>query len=80
MASIDRASRERFLAAIGDDRLSGFEALGRLETPPLPPEGPSAEASLYPALHRLEADGQLEAAWLPNASGTVRRRYGRRRR
>jgi PadR family transcriptional regulator PadR len=34
-----------------------------------------SEGSLYPALHRLEADGALEAKWQPSEKGPSRRYY-----
>jgi DNA-binding PadR family transcriptional regulator len=77
MDPLDPSIRDRVLAAIDGGRLSGFETLGRLE---VDSQAPGAESFLYPALHRLEADGRLQAAWPPNQSGTVRRRYSRRRR
>ena len=33
------------------------------------------EGTLYPALHRLERDGLLEAKWMPSPSGKKRRYY-----
>lgn len=75
MEPFDRTTGEDLLAAIDGDRLSGFEALGRLEGDGRTLGG---QAFLYPALHRLEAEGRLEAGWTTNAAGTVRRRYRRR--
>jgi hypothetical protein len=40
---------------------------------------PDDQALLYPALHSLEADWDLEAAWLPDANGVPRRTYTKRR-
>ena len=39
-----------------------------------------SEGSLYPTLHRLEADGKLRAAWERTQSGSLRRRYSVTRR
>jgi DNA-binding PadR family transcriptional regulator len=77
MDPFERSTQDRVLAAVDGDRLSGFEALGRIEADGRAPEG---EAFLYPALHRLEATGRLEADWSANASGDVRRRYRPKRR
>ncbi len=63
-------ARRRVLAAVGDGGLSGFEVARALDAAP-------NESGVYPTLHRLEADGQLRAAWLPNASGAIRRTYRR---
>jgi hypothetical protein len=40
---------------------------------------PADASLLYPALHSLEADWRLEAAWLPEAGGVRRRTYRKRR-
>ena len=40
---------------------------------------PADASLLYPALHSLEADWRLEAAWLPKAGGVRRRTYRKRR-
>lgn len=77
MDPFDRGTQDRVLAVIEGDRLSGFEAFGRLEASDRAPGG---HGFIYPALHRLEADGQLRAEWSANGSGTVRRRYSRGRR
>jgi DNA-binding PadR family transcriptional regulator len=69
----DSEARRRALAAIGDGGLSGFEVARALSAG-------RDEAGVYPTLHRLEADGHLRAAWLPNASGATRRTYRRTRR
>jgi DNA-binding PadR family transcriptional regulator len=37
------------------------------------------QAFLYPALHSLEADRKLRAAWRPDVAGVSRRTYQRRR-
>ena len=63
------------MAAIGGDRLSGYEVLARLAKPPAEPEPP--ELALYPALHRLEAVGRLRAGWSTDPSGRRRRLYRR---
>jgi DNA-binding PadR family transcriptional regulator len=64
------------MAAIGSDRLSGYEVLVRLAKPlaaPEPPEPP--EPALYPTLHRLEAVGRLRAGWSTDPFGRTRRLY-----
>jgi hypothetical protein len=40
---------------------------------------PADASLLYPALHSLEADWRLEAAWLLEAGGVSRRTYRKRR-
>jgi hypothetical protein len=40
---------------------------------------PDDQALLYPALHSLEADWGLKAAWLPDANGVPHRTYTKRR-
>lgn len=37
------------------------------------------EPSLYPVLHRLEADWKIRATWQAGADGTLHRTYRRRR-
>lgn len=61
------------IAAIGSDRLCGYEVLFRLAKPPAAPEPP--EPLLYPTLHRLEAVGRLRAGWSTDPSGRTRRLY-----
>lgn len=63
------------MAAIGSDRLSGYEVLVRLAKPPAAPEPP--EPALYPTLHRLEAAGRLRAGWSTDRFGRTRRLYRR---
>jgi len=64
-------ARRRVLVAIGEGRLSGFQVARALNAG-------RDESGVYPMLHRLEADGHLQAAWTPNASGATRRTYCRR--
>jgi DNA-binding PadR family transcriptional regulator len=72
-ATVSAESLAAVMAAIGSDRLSGYEVLVRLAKPPAAPE--SREQAVYPALHRHEADGRLTAAWSTDQSGRTRRLY-----
>jgi hypothetical protein len=74
-AAVSAESLAAVAAAIGSDRLSGFDVLVRLAKPPAAPEPP--EPALYPTLHRLEADGRLKASWSTDPSGRTRRLYRR---
>ena len=83
--------RQRVLEALGGEALTGPAILLRMGEPPTaadagaaggaePGGAEPADASLlYPALHSLEADWRLEAAWLPEAGGVRRRTYRKRR-
>lgn len=74
MDTLSAESLAAVIAAIGSDRLSGYEVLVRLATPaaPKPPE-----PLLYPTLHRLEAVGCLRAGWSTDPSGRTRRLYSK---
>jgi DNA-binding PadR family transcriptional regulator len=79
----DPGLRRRLLDALGERPLSGHEVVQRLArdkqgAAAFP--GSAGEASIYPALHRLEADGKLRAAWERTQSGSLRRRYSVTRR
>jgi DNA-binding PadR family transcriptional regulator len=78
MNATERAGAERVLAAIGSDRLTGFETLARLDV--IDRTAAAGEAFLYPALHRLEATGRLRASWATDSAGNPRRMYARTRR
>jgi len=78
--------RRRVLEALRGEALTGPAILRRMSEPPTAAEGGSAGGAepggaslLYPALHSLEADWRLEAAWLPEAGGVRRRTYRKRR-
>lgn len=81
--------RGQILEAVGSERRSGFEiaellaAAASPERETAPPEPNTVaerdELALYPTLHRLEAERQLDATWCPDASGSTRRRYRLRR-
>jgi PadR family transcriptional regulator PadR len=62
------------LATLRDGELHGYEIARRIRT-----RGGEAftlsEGSLYPALHRLETDGALEASWRDGEAGPRRRYY-----
>lgn len=75
-ATVSAESLAAVMAAIGSDRLSGYEVLVRLAKPPAAPEPP--EPALYPALHRLEAVGRLRAGWSADPFGRTRRLYRKR--
>jgi len=75
MATVSAESLAAVMAAIGSDRLSGYEVLVRLAEPPAATEPP--EPALYPTLHRLEAVGRLRAGWFTDPSGRTRRLYRR---
>jgi PadR family transcriptional regulator, regulatory protein PadR len=62
------------LAALVDGELYGYEIAQRLGTRTGGVVAPS-EGSLYPALHRLEADGAVTAAWRAGEKGPRRRYY-----
>jgi hypothetical protein len=74
-ATVSAESLAAVMAAIGNDRLSGYEVLVRLGKPPAAPETP--ELALYPTLHRLEAVGRLSASWSADPFGRTRRLYRR---
>ena len=74
-ATVSAASLAAVIAAIGSDRLSGYEVMVRLAKPLAAPEPP--EPALYPTLHRLEAVGRLRAGWSTDPSGRTRRLYRR---
>jgi DNA-binding PadR family transcriptional regulator len=78
MDATEQTQLERVLRAIGTDRLSGFEALARLDCTDRTAAG--REAFLYPTLHRLEASGRLGGCWEANSLGNRRRLYARRSR
>jgi DNA-binding PadR family transcriptional regulator len=61
------------LAVVGDEPLHGYAVIEELR---LRSEGAFdlAEGTIYPVLHRLEADGLLSSAW-SQASGRRRRVY-----
>jgi PadR family transcriptional regulator, regulatory protein PadR len=61
------------LAVIGDEPLHGYAVIEELRRRS---EGAFdlAEGTLYPVLHRLEADGLLSSAW-SDSSGRRRRVY-----
>jgi PadR family transcriptional regulator PadR len=62
------------LATLRDDELHGYEIARRIRAR----SGGAftlSEGSLYPALHRLETDGALEAAWRAGEGGPRRRYY-----
>lgn len=81
MAAVSAEAIADVMAAIGSDRLSGYEVLIRLGKPPAAQETPAApeppELALYPTLHRLEAVGRLRAGWSTAPSGRRRRLYRR---
>ncbi len=62
------------LSVIGDGELYGYQIAQvireRSDGAFVPSEG-----SLYPTLHRLEADGALVATWRENERGSKRRYY-----
>jgi DNA-binding PadR family transcriptional regulator len=72
----DAESRQRILAIVGEDGLSGFEIARRLAGV-TPATAWRDESGLYPSLHHLEAGRRLRAAWAPTASGEMRRTYRR---
>lgn len=63
------------LAVIGEGELYGYEIAQRVREQSGGAFAPS-EGSLYPALHRLEADGALVASWRHSDRGPRRRYYG----
>lgn len=62
------------LTVIGDGELYGYDIAQRIRERSGGAFAPS-EGSLYPALHRLEADGALEATWQAGERGPRRRYY-----
>lgn len=62
------------LTVIGDGELYGYEIAQRIRDGSGGAFAPS-EGSLYPALHRLEADGALLGSWRASDRGPRRRYY-----
>ncbi len=62
------------LSVIGDGELYGYEIARRIRERSDGAFAPS-EGSLYPTLHRLEADGALSATWRDSERGPRRRYY-----
>ncbi len=62
------------LTVIGDGELYGYEIAQRIRETSGGAFAPS-EGSLYPALHRLEADGALTGSWRASDRGPRRRYY-----
>ena len=62
------------LSTLRDGELHGYEIARRIRDRSSGAFSLS-EGSLYPALHRLEADGALEATWRAGESGPRRRYY-----
>ena len=62
------------LSVIGDGELYGYDIARRIHERSGGAFAPS-EGSLYPTLHRLEADGALEATWRAGEQGPRRRYY-----
>jgi PadR family transcriptional regulator PadR len=62
------------LTVIGDGQLYGYEIAQKIRDRSGGAFAPS-EGSLYPALHRLEADGALTATWRDSDRGPRRRYY-----
>jgi PadR family transcriptional regulator PadR len=62
------------LAVLRDDELHGYEIAQRIRERSLERITP-AEGWLYPALHRLESEGKLEATWRDGLRGPKRRYY-----
>ncbi len=62
------------LAVLRDDELYGYEIAARIRERSGAFIDPG-EGWLYPALHRLEADGALEATWRESEIGPRRRYY-----
>ena len=62
------------LTVIGDGELYGYEIASLIRDRSGGAFAPS-EGSLYPALHRLEADGALQGVWRTSDRGPRRRYY-----
>jgi PadR family transcriptional regulator, regulatory protein PadR len=62
------------LATLRDGELHGYNIVRRIRERSGEALAPS-EGSLYPTLHRLEADGALEATWREGEGGPRRRYY-----
>jgi PadR family transcriptional regulator PadR len=62
------------LTVIGEGELYGYEIAQRIRELSGGAFAPS-EGSLYPSLHRLEADGALVAMWRDSDRGPRRRYY-----
>jgi len=62
------------LAILRGDELHGYEIARRIRSRSAGAFSAS-EGSLYPILHRLEAEGALEAAWREGEGGPRRRYY-----
>ncbi len=62
------------LTVIGDGELYGYQIAQEIRARSAASLAPS-EGSLYPTLHRLEADGALSAVWRESDVGPRRRYY-----
>ena len=62
------------LSVIGDGELYGYQIAQHIRERSEGAFAPS-EGSLYPTLHRLEADGALVASWRDSERGPRRRYY-----
>jgi PadR family transcriptional regulator PadR len=62
------------LSVLEDEELHGYQILQRIRERSGDALAPS-EGTLYPALHRLEARGALDASWGPGEAGPRRRYY-----
>ncbi len=62
------------LSTLRDGELHGYQIARQIRQRSGDTFAPS-EGSLYPALHRLEADGALEATWRDGDGGPRRRYY-----
>ena len=62
------------LAVIGEGELYGYQIAAQIRERSGGTFDPS-EGSLYPVLHRLEADGALSATWRDSERGPRRRYY-----
>ena len=62
------------LSVLDDEDLYGYQIAQRIRARSGDRLAPS-EGTLYPALHRLEARGALQATWGPGESGPRRRYY-----
>lgn len=62
------------LTVIGDGELYGYEIASLIRERSGGAFAPS-EGSLYPALHRLEADGAIDGVWRASDRGPRRRYY-----
>lgn len=67
--------RRNVLEALAGDRLNSSAIARSIHSSAADPD----QSLLFPALHKLEADGRLKAEWRPGIDGRQHRTYRKRR-